>query len=57
MQNKRYEFFIVVLTKQGKLIDASVVAPSVSEALDKVIDRLDLAGNIVDYKFCIRRHT
>lgn len=49
------EFFIVALTKQGKLVDAYVKARSSSEALDKFIDALDLAGSIVDYKFCIRR--
>lgn len=53
---KKYEFFVVILTKQGRLVDANVIATSLSEALDKVIDQLDLAGNIVDYKFCIRRH-
>lgn len=50
-----YEFYFVVLTKQGKLIDVYVKAPSSAEALDKIVDRFDLGGNIADYKFCIRR--
>lgn len=53
---KRYEFFIVALTKQGKLIDAYVFAESISDALDKFIDQLGLEGNILEYKFCIRRN-
>lgn len=44
-------YFIVVLTKQGKLVDAYVNARSVSEALDKMIAQLDLAGNIAEFKF------
>ncbi len=52
---KQYEFFIVVLTKQGKLIDAYVRATSISNALDKMIDQLDLGGMIEQYKFCLRR--
>lgn len=58
MSERRYEYFIVALTKQGKLVDASVLAKSISEALDKFIDQLDLRGVIIDYRFCIRReHT
>jgi hypothetical protein len=50
-------FFIVILTKQGKLLDAYVNARSISEALDKFIAQYDLAGNIAEFKFCIvRKH-
>lgn len=52
---KSYEFYFVVLTKRGKLIDVYVRASSSAEALDKIIDRFDLGGNIEDYKFCVRR--
>lgn len=52
---KQYEFFIVALTKQGKLIDAYVRATSISNAMDKFIDQLDLGGMIAEYKFCLRR--
>ncbi len=52
---KEYEFFIVALTKQGKLIDAYVKATSISNAMDKFIDQLDLAGMIAEYRFCVRR--
>lgn len=55
MSEKRYEYFIVALTKQGKLVDAFVRAKSISEALDKFIDQLDLRGGIIEYRFCIRR--
>lgn len=48
-------YFIVVLTKQGKLLDAYVSAKSLSEALDKLIGQFDLAGNIQDFKFCLVR--
>ena len=50
-----FEYYFVILTKQGKLIDVYVKAPSPAEALDKIIDRFDLGGSIADYKFCIRR--
>lgn len=52
---KSFEFYFVVLTKAGKLLDVYVKAASSSEALDKIIDRFDLGGNIEDYKFCVRR--
>jgi hypothetical protein len=52
---KEYEFYIVALTKQGKLVDAYVKATSISNALDKLIDQLDLPGMIVEYRFCVRR--
>lgn len=48
-------YYIVALTKQGNLVDAYVIAKSVSEALDKFIDRLDLRGNISDFRFCVQR--
>ena len=54
-QNKEYEFYIVALTKQGRLVDAYVKATSISQALDKFIDQLDLAGMIAEYRFCVRR--
>lgn len=44
-------YFIVVLTKQGRLLDAYVKGRSISEALDKLIAQLDLAGNIAEFKF------
>lgn len=50
-----FEFYFVVLTKHGKLIDVYVKAPSAAEALDKIVDRFDLGGNIEDYRFCVRR--
>lgn len=53
--NRTYEFFIVILTKQGKLVDAHVRGTSIAHALDKMIDQLDLAGQVLDYKFCVRR--
>jgi hypothetical protein len=53
--NKSYEFYFVILTKRGKLHDVYVKAVSVAEALDKIIDQLDLEGNVEDYKFCVRR--
>lgn len=51
---KIYTYFIVALTKQGKLVDAYVRATSIALALDKFISQLDLAGSIVDYKFCVK---
>ena len=54
---KEYEFFIVALTKQGKLVDAYVKASSSAKAVDKFIDQLDLAGSIVEYRFCVRKET
>jgi hypothetical protein len=53
--SKEYEYFIVVLTKQGRLIDWYVTVPSIADALDKFIGAKDLAGNVEEYKFCIRR--
>lgn len=55
MEATRSCYFIVVLTKQGKLLDAYVSAKSLSEALDKLIGQFDLAGNIQDFKFCLVR--
>ena len=52
---KQYEFFIVALTNRGKLISAYVRASSIANAMDKFIDQLDLAGMIVEYKFCVRK--
>lgn len=52
---KQYEFFIVALTKQGKLIDAYVRATSISNAMDKFVDQLDLGGMIAEYRFTVRR--
>lgn len=53
--SKEYEFFIVVLTKQGKLVDAYVKATSIANALEKLIDRLDMSGMVAEYRFCVRR--
>jgi hypothetical protein len=47
-------YFLVFLTKQGKLLDCTTRAKSLTEALDKCIGALDLAGNIQDYKFCVK---
>ena len=52
---KEYEFFIVVLTKSGHLIDGYAVGASIANALDKFIATEDLAGNVKDFKFCVRR--
>lgn len=52
---KSYEFYFVILTKHGRLYDAYVRADSAAAALDKLVDRFDLGGNIADYKFCVRR--
>lgn len=54
MTSKKYTYFVVALTKQGKLVDAYVRAESISVALDKFISQLDLAGNIQDFKFCVK---
>jgi hypothetical protein len=46
-------YFVVVLTKQGRLVASHVRATSVSEALDKMISQNELAGNIVEFKHCL----
>lgn len=52
---KKYEYFIVALTKTGKLVSGTIVARSFSYAYDRFLDVNDLAGQVEDYRFCIRR--
>lgn len=54
-KNSKYEFYIVVLTKQGRLLDFYAKASSIADALDRMIDQFDLAGNIENFKYCIRK--
>ncbi|NJL54107.1 hypothetical protein HC928_02325 [bacterium] len=50
----RTQYFIVVLTNQGKLISDFILASSIAGAMDLFIDYYNLAGQIVDYKFCVK---
>lgn len=55
MNKQQYVYFIVLLTKQGKLLDAYVRGASISEAMDKLLGQLDLKpGDLVDFKFCLK---
>lgn len=53
MSIKRYMYFIVALTKQGRLVDGYVRGTSVAAAMDTFIDQNSLAGQIQEYKFCL----
>lgn len=48
-----YMFFVVVLTKQGKLMDAHVRARSRAEALDKFIAVHNLERQVADYRVAV----
>ena len=51
--SRDHAYYLVILTKQNKLIDVRVRAPSISMALDRVIEANGLAGQIADYKFVV----
>lgn len=52
---KRFEYFIVALTKNNKLVSGYVMGESIADAMDVFIDQHDLQAQIVEYKFCLRR--
>jgi len=52
---KKYEYFIVALTKQGKLVSDYIRANSIADAMDIFLERNDLEQSIEDYKFCLRK--
>lgn len=51
--SKDYNYYFVILTKQGKLLDVRVRAPSVAVALDRIVEINSLAGQVQDYKFTL----
>lgn len=51
---KQYEYFIVALTRSGKLVADTVTGRSFSYAYDTFLSTHDLAGQVAEYKFCIR---
>lgn len=50
---KDHNYYFVILTKQGRLLDIRLRAPSVAVALDRIIEMNGLAGQVQDYKFTL----
>lgn len=52
---KEFIYFIVIQTKYRGLIEDHVRGRSISVALERMIDQWDLAGQVIDFKWCIYR--
>lgn len=50
---KQYMYFIAVLTKSGQLLADYSKGQCFSDAYDTFLAVHDLAGNVVDYKYCL----